>query len=243
MSRPVENAFTFHSLERFTLLQRLAIRTAGFGLYLFVRLIGATLRFETIGQENLEKIEGSGRLPIYAFWHDRIIAGTYFFRNQRIIVLSSQSFDSEYTARCIQRLGYGIVKGSSSKRAVAGLVGMIRMMKKGYAAAFTLDGPRGPRYEVKMGPVILAQKTGNPLLPFVVECRKSWRLRSWDRLNIPKPFTQVAVIFGEPIYVEPGGDGAALSSKRAELQASLDALVESGAQWRGGHLSFASSVI
>jgi lysophospholipid acyltransferase (LPLAT)-like uncharacterized protein len=201
--------------------------------YVAVRIIGSTLRFRTIGMENLERIKTEGRQPIHTFWHDRILSSTYFFRDRRIIVLSSQSVDSEYTARCIQRFGFGIVKGSSSRGAVGGLVGMIRMMKKGFPAAFTVDGPRGPRYVVKMGPVLLAQKTGNPILPFVIESKRIWQLRSWDRLQVPRPFSEAAVIFGDPIYVAPKGGERELNAKLVEVQSALDELVRRGEAWRG----------
>jgi len=232
VSDRIENAFQFHPLDRFTFFQRITIRMVGLAYYLAVRTIGLTLRFESIGVENLDRIKTDGRLPIYTAWHDRILACTYFFRDRKIIVLSSQSLDSEYTARCIQRFGFGIVKGSSSRGGVGGLVGMIRMMNKGFPAAFTIDGPRGPRYQVKMGPVALAQKTGNPILPFVIECKRFWRLGSWDRLQLPKPFSPAAVIFGEPIYVASKPGNGELEAKLLELQSSLDELVMRGEQWR-----------
>ena len=233
MADRIENAFQFHSLDRFSFSQRITIRVVGLAFYLAVRIIGSTLKFRTIGEEHLKTISTAGQEPIHTFWHDRILPSTYYFRDRRIIVLSSRSLDSEYTARCIQRFGFGIVKGSSSRGAVGGLVGMIRMMKQGFPAAFTVDGPRGPRYEVKMGPVLLAQKTGNPILPFVIESKKFWRLGSWDRLQVPRPFSEAAVIFGEPIYVAPKGGDNELDSKLNELQSSLDDLVQRGAEWRG----------
>ncbi|HBE82630.1 MAG TPA: hypothetical protein DDW24_07600, partial [Blastocatellia bacterium] len=137
MSEDFQKAYQFDSLDRFTLKQRIVIRTVGYLGYLIVRLIGSTIRFEKTGWENFEAIKAAGKIPIYSFWHDRIIAGTYFFREHGIIVLSSSSFDSEYTARCIQRLGFGIVKGSSSRGGARALVRMIRMMKSGFEMAFT----------------------------------------------------------------------------------------------------------
>ena len=228
----IENAFQFHSLERFTFWQRLGIRGIAFSLYVFVKLLGPTMRFQADGEEYLARVKADGKYPIYTFWHDRSIAVLHGLRYRRIIVLISQSFDGEYTARCIQRFGFGVVKGSSSRGGVGGLVGMIRVMKKGFPTGFAVDGPRGPRYEVKMGPVLLAQKTGNPLLPFVIEFRSLWRLRSWDRLQVPKPFTRAAVIFGEPIYVAPKGGDSEREAKLRELQASLDELVKRGDEWR-----------
>ncbi|MBL8184188.1 MAG: lysophospholipid acyltransferase family protein [Blastocatellia bacterium] len=232
MSEDFQKAYQFDSLDRFTLKQRIVIRTVGYLGYLIVRLIGSTIRFEKTGWENFEAIKAAGKIPIYSFWHDRIIAGTYFFREHGIIVLSSSSFDSEYTARCIQRLGFGIVKGSSSRGGARALVRMIRMMKSGFEMAFTIDGPRGPRYKAKSGPIILAKKTGNPLMPFVIECEDYWTLKSWDRLQIPKPFTKANLIIGEPIFVESRARDKELEAKIVELQTSLDELVLRGEKWR-----------
>lgn len=232
MTKSIETAYQFGPLDRFTFKQRLVIRLAGFFGYVLIGMLGATLRFQTTGWENVEAIEKAGKLPIYSFWHDRIISGTYFFRNRGIIVLSSSSFDSEYTARCIQRLGFGIIKGSSTRGGIQALVGMIRMMKQGFAMAFTIDGPKGPRYEAKAGPVVLAKKTGNPLMPFVIECEKFWTIKSWDRLQIPKPFTKANLIIGSPIYVDANARDEEQESKRLELQDSLNDLVEVGERWR-----------
>lgn len=232
MADQFEKAYQFGPLDRFTAKQRVIIRVAGLAFYLIVKLLGATIRFTVTGGENMSAITDAGRLPIYSFWHDRIIAGTYYFRDRGIIVLSSSSFDSEYTARCIQRLGFGIIKGSSTRGGIQALVGMIRMMKAGYEMAFTLDGPKGPRYEAKSGPVLLAKKTGNPLMPFVIECRKFWTIKSWDRLHVPKPFTRANLIIGKPIYVSHDAKDEELEAKRLELQFSLDELVAAGEAWR-----------
>jgi len=106
---------------------------------------------------------------------------------------------------------------------------MIRSMRRGLPTAFTVDGPRGPRYEAKAGPVLLAQKTGNPILPFSVECKSYWTVKSWDRLQIPIPFTKALFTYAAPIYVAPEKSG--VDEKLGELQASLDSLVERGAEW------------
>ena len=110
---------------------------------------------------------------------------------------------------------------------------MIKAMRKGLPMAFTLDGPRGPKYEAKLGPIILAKKTGNPIMPFVVEPKTLWKAKSWDKMHIPKPFTTAITIIGEPIYVDTHATEAEIESKLAELQTSLDNLVERGKQWSG----------
>lgn len=232
MAESFEKVYQFGPLDRFTFKQRLVIRIVGWLGYLILKLIGMTIRYEVTGEENFKAITENGKIPIYSFWHDRIISGTYFYRDQGIIVLSSSSFDSEYTARIIQRLGFGIIKGSSTRGGIQALVGMIRMMKQGYSMAFTIDGPKGPRYEAKAGPILLAKKTGNPLMPFVMECKSFWTLKSWDRLQIPKPFTRANLIIGEPIYVDAKANDDQMEAKRLELQSSLNALVVRGEKWR-----------
>ena len=195
-------------------------------------VIGKTLRYEIDGWENLAQLESAGKLPIYCFWHDRIFAGTYFFRNRKIIVMNSLSFDGAYMARFVQKLGYGSVRGSSTRGGTGALVEMIRLMRSGFATAFTVDGPRGPRYEAKLGPVLLAKKTGEPLLPFLLECKKFWSVNSWDKPQIPKPFSRVKLMIEKPIYVSAEASDPVLEQKRNELQAVLESLVERGRTWR-----------
>lgn len=210
------------------------IRAAELGFYTLIRAIGGTIRYEVEGWENFEAISAAGKLPIYAFWHDRIFASTYFFRNRGIAVITSQSKDGEYIARFIQRLGYGAIRGSSTRGGVGALVEMIKAMRAGVPTAFTVDGPKGPRYEAKPGAVLLAKKTGNPIMPFVVECERFKTVGSWDRLQIPLPLTRAKLMIGEPIYVEPDTDAGGIDEKRRELQLSLDAMVSAGEKWRTG---------
>jgi lysophospholipid acyltransferase (LPLAT)-like uncharacterized protein len=210
--------YEFAPLDQYTFKQRLIIRLLGFVLYWLIRTIGATLKFEIHGMQHHTADEPL----VYAFWHNRIPMATYFWRQRGIIVMSSQSFDSEYIARFIQRFGYGAAKGSSTRGAVAGLVQMIRAVRAGKSAAFTVDGPRGPRYEVKPGAVMLAAKSGAAILPFSISMDRCWRLRSWDQLEIPKPFARVVVVIGERFNVpeDQGND----ESWRVQLQTVLEAL-------------------
>ncbi|MEO7538777.1 MAG: lysophospholipid acyltransferase family protein, partial [Pyrinomonadaceae bacterium] len=137
----------------------------------------------------------------------------------------------EYIARFIQRFGYGAIRGSSSRGGARALVQMIKWMRGGHAMAFTVDGPRGPRYEAKPGPLILAKKTGNPIMPFVIEPKRYWQIKSWDKMQIPVPFTRALLVIGEPIYVHANADDAEIASKLRELQNELDRLVTEGREW------------
>ncbi len=232
MTAEIDKAFRPAALASYSFKDRLTIRLADLAFYTMIRTIGRTIRFEVEGEANFDAIGQAGHLPIYAFWHDRIFAGTYFFRDRGIAVITSQSKDGEYIARFIQRLGYGAIRGSSTRGGVGALVEMIKATRAGTPTAFTLDGPKGPRYEAKPGAVLLAKKTGNPIMPFVVECARYWTVGSWDRLQIPKPFTRAKVIIGKPIYVPADAGQDEIDLKLRELQLSLDAMVEAGEKWR-----------
>ncbi|NOT48660.1 MAG: lysophospholipid acyltransferase family protein [Acidobacteria bacterium] len=228
-------AFTPADLSKYSFKDRAAIRAADIAFYLLIRTIGRTIRYEVEGWENFDAIEAAGKLPIYAFWHNRIFASTYFFRNRGIAVITSQSKDGEYIARFIQRLGYGAIRGSSTRGGVGALVEMIKAMRNGTPTAFTLDGPKGPRYVVKPGALMLAKKTGNPVIPFLVECRSFWTINSWDRLQIPKPFTKAKLIIGKPLYCSENADEHELDKARMNLQSTLDELAVLGKEWSQTH--------
>lgn len=227
-----DKVYQFAPLSGYSLRERILIRLADIVFFVFIKALGATTRFETRGWEHFEAIEAAGKLPIYTFWHDRIFFGTYFFRQRGIVVMTSRSFDGEYIARFIQRFGYGAVRGSSSQGGARALVEMVKTMRRGHAMAFTVDGPRGPRYEAKLGPVVLAKKTGNPILPFVVESKGGWKLKSWDRMQIPRPFSRAVVLIGKPIYVPGDASDSEIDARLDELQGSLDNLVTLGEKWR-----------
>ncbi len=232
LSKKTKEFYQFASLSKYSLRERFLICLADLVFYTLINLIGKTVKVEVEGWENFQKIEQAGKIPIYTFWHDRIFLGTYFFRDRGIMVMSSQSFDSEYTARVIQRFGYGTIKGSSTRGGVRALTTMIRQMRNGMPMGFTLDGPKGPRYAAKSGACFLAKKTGNPIMPFVFEPKSFWTINSWDKMQIPKPFTRAKLFIAEPIYIEKDADDKEIENKRRELQSKLDELVAFGKQWR-----------
>ena len=218
----VRRSYLFADLSRYALKDRLLIRAADLAFYLLIRLVGRTVRFRVEGWEHWEEASRDGGLPIYAFWHDRVFLATYFWRRRRIVVMTSQSFDGEYIARFIQRFGYGAARGSSTRGGVGALVEMVRLVRAGCPTAFTIDGPRGPRHEAKMGAMLLAKKTGQAVLPFSVNAERFWEIPSWDRFQIPKPFTRATVRIAPPIRVPANADDALIESKREELQRALD---------------------
>ena len=227
MADDIEKVYRFAPLAQYTFKQRLLISLADRAFYFLIALVGASVRWETEGHANLEEIEKAGKLPIYVVWHDRIYLGVAYLKDRGIVFMASQSLDGEYIARFLQRFGFGVIRGSSTRGGARGLVEMIRGMKNGLAMGFTVDGPKGPRYEVKPGAAILAKKTGNPILPFLVQPQKFWRLNTWDKLIIPRPFTRALMIFGKPVYVI--GDETAEASQA--VQNELDDLVRRGEEW------------
>jgi lysophospholipid acyltransferase (LPLAT)-like uncharacterized protein len=194
-----------------------AISTFGYPL---LRALGSTWKWKVTGAEHVEAIKAQGRHPIHSFWHGRILPATLYFQRRGIVVITSENYDGEWIARIITKFGYGTARGSTSRGGPKALLQLVRDVKS-KGVAFTLDGPRGPAEIAQPGAVWLAKATGNPLLPFHAEAKSSWTLKSWDRTQIPKPFTTVALAIREPIYVPRDADEAALNTARASLEASL----------------------
>jgi lysophospholipid acyltransferase (LPLAT)-like uncharacterized protein len=170
----------------------------------------------------------AGERIIYTFWHGRIFMATYFWRDRGIVVMTSQNRDGEYIARVIRRFGYGAARGSSSRGGRRALVEMIHEMRRDKDVAFTIDGPRGPRYEAKPGAVWIAAKTGNAIFPFHISPERKWTLNSWDHFQIPKPFSRVLVLMAPPIYVSAEATQQQMDEAQRELQNSLMHLLERG---------------
>jgi len=196
---------------------------AGLG-YPVINALGHTLRWRTEGLEHFDAIRASGRQPVMAFWHGRILPATFYFRRRGIVVITSENFDGEWIARIIERFGYGTARGSTSRGALKAMHQLVRDMKAGRTAGFTLDGPRGPARVAQAGAVWLASATGNPLLPFHLEASAHWSLRSWDRTQIPKPFSTVALVVGQPMEVGRGLTGEMFEQNRIDLESRLAGL-------------------
>jgi lysophospholipid acyltransferase (LPLAT)-like uncharacterized protein len=196
---------------------------AGLG-YPLINALGHTLRWRVEGLQHLETIRASGRQPVMAFWHGRILPATFYFRRRGIVVITSENFDGEWIARIIERFGYGTARGSTSRGGRKAILQLVRDMQAGRPAGFTLDGPRGPARVAQAGAVWLASATGNPVLPFHLEASSHWSLRSWDRTQIPKPFSTVALVVGEPIEVPGDASDEVLEQCRLELERRLGAL-------------------
>jgi lysophospholipid acyltransferase (LPLAT)-like uncharacterized protein len=216
----------------FTLWEKLQISLATSLGYFAVLLIGRSLRWTILGWENFEAALSTGKPPIFTFWHREIFSATWFWRWRGIVVMTSQNFDGEYIARIIKKHGYGAARGSSSRGATRALKEMIRAMRRGTPAAFTIDGPRGPRYVAKAGSVLLAKATGAPIVCFHIAPKHAYTFRrSWDQFQIPYPFSAQAIFIAPPIMVSRDSDEEEQARKVAEVQAALDGLVRRGESW------------
>jgi lysophospholipid acyltransferase (LPLAT)-like uncharacterized protein len=235
-ARPAEEtiarAYKFADLSSYRLKKRFLIRGADLAFFLLMRVIGSTIRWQVEGWDNWEKVIREGHVPIYTFWHNRLFLAPYFWQKRRIVVMTSQSFDGEYIARVLQRFGCGAARGSSTRGGTGAIVEMVRLMRAGLPTAFTIDGPKGPRYVAKMGAVLLAKKTGQPILPFTITSQHFWESKkSWDRFQFPLPFTRARVDIATPVYVPGAFDDEGLEAKREELQAALDEINRRGENW------------
>jgi hypothetical protein len=205
----------------FRRFQASAIAALGYPL---VNALGRTLRWRVEGLQHFDAIVASGRQPVMAFWHGRILPATVYFRGRGIVVITSENFDGEWIARIIERFGYGIARGSTTRGGRRAMLQLVREMEKGKPAGFTVDGPRGPARVAQPGAVWLAKVTGNPVLPFHLEASRYWSVRSWDRTQIPKPFSTVALVVGEPMAVPGEASDDELEGARTELATRLKAL-------------------
>ncbi|MEO5895297.1 MAG: lysophospholipid acyltransferase family protein [Vicinamibacterales bacterium] len=191
--------------------------------YPLIALLCRTYRWRVDGEARYNEVTASGRQPILALWHGRILAGLHHFKNRGVVVMTSRNFDGEWIARILHKFGFGTARGSTSRGGARALVQMRRDLRAGRPAAFTVDGPRGPARVVQPGVVFLAGSTGHPILPYHIESDRHWTLGSWDRTQIPKPFAHVALAIGEPLDV-PGTEDDVVESFRVRVDEALRAL-------------------
>ncbi len=169
-----------------------------------LRLLAATWRYHVRGWEHVRTARAAGRPIVYVLWHSRILPLLYHRRGEGMALLISRHRDGGYLAALSERWGYRVVRGSSKRGGEVGLLGLVRQLQSGAEVALTPDGPRGPAEQVKPGAVAAAQHAGALLVPAGARASPAWRLRSWDRFLIPKPFASVDIVYGAPLAV---GDG------------------------------------
>jgi lysophospholipid acyltransferase (LPLAT)-like uncharacterized protein len=208
--------------ERFTVGQRVALWIVPKLTALLLAMICATLRYEVIAEEGVTPATPPAR-GIFCFWHRCTLPAGWYFRNFRCSILISRSFDGELIARTLGLLGYNSVRGSSSRGGAAGLMAMRDVLVAGEPVVFTADGPRGPIYQTKIGPVKLAAMTGEAIGSFYLLPERAWAMRSWDRFMVPMPFSRVVVSWARAVSApRADADAATLEAKRIELNDALE---------------------
>jgi lysophospholipid acyltransferase (LPLAT)-like uncharacterized protein len=209
--------------RRFSLRQRILLWLISWVNYLAVSLIGPTLRYSISWEEPPDAPGATYEKPvIYSFWHRAVFASTWLWRKTGIAVMVSRSFDGEYIARTIEKLGFVAVRGSSSRGGASALLGLKSELEQGITVAFTIDGPRGPKYVAKPGPVLLSLASGVPMAAFYVALSEAWVLNTWDAFMIPKPFSKALVRLSAKMRVPATADDAQMAEFHRNLQATLE---------------------
>lgn len=217
-------AVTTESGTQFTLGQRLVLAIVPRMVWALLRLLGSTWRFHVIAEDGVTPVVfGQKAGPeIYCFWHQCVLPCAVYFRHSQAVILISRSFDGELITRVLRLFGFDAVRGSSSRSGREGLMGLKHVIEAGRTAIFTADGPRGPIYQTKMGPIKLAQLTGAPIGAFHLEPEHAWVLHSWDRFLIPKPFTCICVSWAQWTRVPADLGAEELEPRREELNSALE---------------------
>jgi lysophospholipid acyltransferase (LPLAT)-like uncharacterized protein len=215
---------TYQSPNDFSLKQRIAL-TLGVPLIAgFYRAICMTCRQEARNAHQLENLIEAGSHAIPVFWHESLGLAAWYFRGTGYHTLTSYSFDGELAARVVRRFGLYALRGSSSRGGYDALKQLKKAAELVPAIGFTLDGPKGPRRVAKPGVAILALQTGLPVIPQAFAASRCWRMRSWDRLLVPKPFARLVTAFAEPIYPPPKATSGAIEALRSEIEGALNQL-------------------
>jgi lysophospholipid acyltransferase (LPLAT)-like uncharacterized protein len=209
---------------RFTFGQRIVLAVVPLAVWVLLRIVGSTWRFETIAENGAVALpygEGAGA-EIYCFWHQCVLPCAIYFRRTHATILISQSFDGELVTRVLRLLGFRAVRGSSSRGGREGLLGLKEVLEAGKPAIFTADGPRGPAYRTKAGPIKLAEMSGAPIGAFHLQPERAWVLNSWDRFLVPKPFTRIVVSWSRLTRVPADPAPDEFESKREELNGAIE---------------------
>jgi lysophospholipid acyltransferase (LPLAT)-like uncharacterized protein len=191
-----------------------------------MRLLASSWRIRTEHEERWRPLYEARRPHVFLLWHEVLLPLLWHHRRQGIAIVVSENRDGQYLADFALALGYRAVRGSSSRGASRALLGAVRELQAGRAVAFTPDGPRGPRRELKPGVVAAAQRGGGVIMPIHARADRAWRLDSWDRFLIPKPAARITVTYGRPFEVE-AGDGA-LANGLTEAGVRLAEIAEAG---------------
>ncbi|MCK5780680.1 MAG: lysophospholipid acyltransferase family protein [Psychrilyobacter sp.] len=189
-------------------------------IYYIMKLLSKTYRVEKIVSDGVAEENA-----VYVSWHNKIIPITVILNKlKKKAALASPSKDGELISVPLRKFGYKVVRGSSGRDGIKGLLQMVKLLKDGYVVGTPVDGPKGPMYKMKPGMLYLAQKSGKPVIPIGAAAGKKWVLRkTWDKMEIPKPFSKIVCILGDPIFISPEEDLKQVAIDIEEILMNLDA--------------------
>jgi len=190
-----------------------------------IRLIGYSLRVEQVNAQAAEELRREGGPYILCTWHGRLFLPVFWNRRQGIVAMVSQHADGEVISRIVKKFGYGSVRGSSTRGGKEAFYQLLAHLKDGGIGAMIPDGPTGPRYVLKAGTILLAQQAECPLIPLTFAAKPCWRLKSWDRMVLPKPFSRAVLYYGDPIKIPADLNSAELEAQRQKVEQIMRDLV------------------
>jgi lysophospholipid acyltransferase (LPLAT)-like uncharacterized protein len=201
-------------------------------VFTIIRALGPTLKIETVGRRHVDHFWATKRPCIWAFWHRVILPMAWYGRHRGIVVMNTTAFDGRWTRKVIEWLGFGTAQGSSSRGGLRGLNVMAQRISEGLDCAFTIDGPRGPRYVAKVGPILLARMTGAPIVLCHVGVDRGKTIeKTWDHFLLPAFFARAIVVGAPPIYVPKDADSDMIKAKHQEMQKSLERVRDIAECW------------
>ena len=201
-------------------------------VYSVIRTLGPTLRYEVLGRTAIDQLWAKKQPLIWSFWHRCIIPIAWYGRNRGIVIMNTTAFDGQWTRKVIEWLGFGTAQGSSSRGGLRGLHVMAQRIKEGLDCGFTIDGPRGPRYVAKVGPVLLARMSGAPILVFHVGVDRGTTIeKTWDHFCVPHLFARAILVGAPPIWVPQDADPDTIKAKHEEMQKELERVRDLAEGW------------
>jgi lysophospholipid acyltransferase (LPLAT)-like uncharacterized protein len=200
--------------------------------YAFARITGPTLRYEVLGWQHIERVHRQNRRCVYSFWHQTIFLAMWWWRHRGVVAMKSANFDGQVLGNALKKLGFDVTFGSSSHGGLRGISVLAGRVKQGHDVAFAADGPRGPRYIAKPGPVILARRSGCPIVAFHLFAEHAHVFeKAWDLFQLPRPFSRVVLVIGPPIEVSDEIGRSAVERKQDDLQRALQRARETAESW------------
>jgi len=195
--------------------------------YLAVVALGKTLRLTETGREHVTAARATGRPILFVMWHNRLLYLGYLLASERLVIMASQSRDGDLVARVAHDHGIAAVRGSTTRGGALAARALARVMReRGLAGAITPDGPRGPRFFLQPGSLLVARLAGALIVPVALGFSRKRIFSSWDAFQLPWPFARARLVFGEPVSLPDGEGAAAFEECRADLERRLMAVTE-----------------